>query len=69
MSASGILGLCLVGFAVSLMVSLIIGAMASIATDEPGGTPMCENGHRAVTWGCTIGLVLMLAALVVEAMS
>lgn len=69
MSTPGILGLCLVGFAVSLMVSIIVGAMASIATDEPGGTPMCENGHRAVTWGSTIGLVLMLAALAMEALS
>lgn len=62
MSAGAIIGLCAVGFAVSLIVCVVIGAMASVAGGEPGGD-MSEQGHRAVAWVCSIGLASMLTAL------
>lgn len=68
MSGGAILGACMTAFSVSLIVCLIIGAMASLGSDEPGGQALTDTGHRAVKWACTFGLVCMLAALALEGM-
>ena len=66
MTGGAILGACMVAFAVSLIVCLIVGAMASLGRDEPADQAMTEHGHRAVAWASAFGVVCMLAALVME---
>lgn len=66
MSGGAILGACMTAFGVSLIVCLIVGAMASLGSDEPGGHALTDTGHSAVKWACVFGLMCMLAALVLE---
>lgn len=66
MSGGTILGACMTAFSVSLIVCLIVGAMASLGSDEPGGQALTDTGHRAVAWASAFGLVCMLAALALE---
>jgi len=59
--------LLLLAFSVSMLVSLLIGAAASLVSDEPGMEKVTnELGHRAIAWTCALCGAGLLALFTIE---
>lgn len=52
--------------AIGTVISIVVGAMASVIGDRPGEDPITETGHRAIAWSCTLCLLGIAALLVLE---
>lgn len=64
MSAWSTAALVLAMLSLSAVVSIIIGAMASLTSGRPGEEAMSAAGHRAVCWVsvlCGVGVLTLLA--------
>lgn len=58
---------CAVALAVSLIVSIVIGGMASLMPEQPGHEhPITTLGHRAIGWASAIGAVTVAVVIAME---
>lgn len=54
-------------FGISMLVSLVVGAAASLVSDQPGMEKVTnELGHRAIVWTCAICAGCLLALFTIE---
>ena len=68
--AAAIAAYCAAALALSLVASILIGAMASLVPDHPGTEhPITTLGHRAIGWACLIGALTVAVAITLEHMS
>ena len=66
-SAASIAAMSAVALCVSLIISIVLGAMASLMPDHPGHeAPMTALAHRAITWAAGLGLVALITLLALE---
>lgn len=66
-SAASIAAMSAVALCVSLIISIVIGAMASLVPDRPGAEhPITALGHRAINWAAGLGLVAVITVLALE---
>lgn len=67
MSGAVIAGWAVIAFAISLIVCVVFGAMASLDTPRPG-LELIDQGPRVARWASCIGLVIMLVAVATGAL-